>query len=153
MRKRIVPAVSVRSALHEEWLDLEGLAEIRVTSEDPAHPIEAALLPGGGAGWRASEPGPQTIQIVFDNGQNLSLIHLVFVEEKRTRSHEFVLRWAARAGEKSREIVRQQYNFSPVSSEVENYEVNLQGVKILEFEIVPSGGSDDYASLTELRLR
>jgi hypothetical protein len=51
--------------------------------------------------------------------------------------------------------VRQQYNFSPpeVVREVENYDVDLDGVTALELRIVPdiSGGSV-RASLTQLRL-
>jgi hypothetical protein len=153
MRKRIVPAISVRSALHGEWLNLEGLAEIEVTSEDPAYPVEGALLPGGGEGWRAGEPGKQTLRILFDNPQKLTMISLVFVEEKHARTQEFVLRWAESAREPLKEIVRQQYHFTPVASEVENYAVDLSSVKVLELEIVPSISGGGLAILTELRLR
>jgi hypothetical protein len=51
--------------------------------------------------------------------------------------------------------VRQQYNFSPPEalSEVEDYDVDLDGVTALELKIVPdiSGGSAQ-ASLAQLRL-
>jgi hypothetical protein len=51
--------------------------------------------------------------------------------------------------------LRQQYNFSPPGEtrEVENYEVDLDGVTALELKIVPdiSGGSA-RASLTKLRV-
>ena len=36
---------------------MEGLAEVEITSEDAAHPIESALLPGRASGWRAAGPG------------------------------------------------------------------------------------------------
>jgi hypothetical protein len=53
-----------------------------------------------------------------------------------------------------REIVRQQYNFSPPGrdSRGEDYSVNLAGVTTLELNIIPdiSGGSA-RASLTQLR--
>ena len=29
----------------QDWLNIEGLAEVEITLEDPAHPIESALLP------------------------------------------------------------------------------------------------------------
>ena len=153
MRKRIAPAISTRSALQGEWLDLEGLAEVQVTSEDPEHPIEAALVPGAGDGWRAAAPGPQTIRIVFDNAQDLAAIHLVFVEERESRTQEFVLRWAEDAGGTPKEIVRQQYNFTPISSEVEEYAVQLRGVKWLELAITPSISGGGFASLAEWRVR
>src|SRR5437762_13309032 len=101
MRKRIVPAISVHAALHDQWLDLEGIAEVHVTSEEQSHPIEAALLPGQGKGWRASEPGRQTIQIIFDSPQDLAQIRLVFVDERFARPEECSLRGAA-TGEEPR---------------------------------------------------
>ena len=153
MRKRIVPAISAQAALHGEWLNLEGLAEIQVTSENPHHPIEAALLPGAGEGWRASVPGLQTLRIVFDSPQTLKLIHLVFVEERESRTQEFVLRWAREEGGPFVEIVRQQYHFQPPASEVEDYAINLSYVKALELEIVPRIEGGGMALLTEWRLR
>jgi hypothetical protein len=59
MRKRIIqqiqPDVSLRG--EDDWLKLEDLAEVEVTSEDTAHPIESALLPNHRTGWRAADPG------------------------------------------------------------------------------------------------
>jgi hypothetical protein len=156
LRKRIDPAISKALPLQQEgWIDLEAEAEVEVTSEDPAHPIEAALLPGEGPGWRAAEPGPQTIRILFDRPRDLRLIHVVFTEESTSRTQEFVLRWSAGHDRATREIVRQQYNFSPVSSEVEDYSVTLHGAKLVELEVNPSvdGRGDVHAQLTELRFR
>ncbi len=67
MRKRIIPTAQQREHAHipdADWLDLERLAEVEVTSEDPAHPIESALLPNGGPGWRAAHPAddPATLR-------------------------------------------------------------------------------------------
>jgi len=155
MRKRIDPAISHGSALvAEQWLDLVSLAEIEITSEDPAHPIEAALIPGTGSGWRASTPGTQTIRVIFDEPRALRHIHLAFTEDETPRTQEFVLRWSSGDSNSSQEIVRQQYNFIAGSSEVEEYVVELNGVKTVELEIIPSiGGGDIYASLTELCFR
>jgi len=155
MRKRIDPAISNPSALDEKhWMDLESVAEIEITSESEAHPIEAALLPEKGSEWRASQPGMQTLRILFDEPQELRHIHLVFTEEHRPRTQEFVLRWSRGDHQPLEQIVRQQYNFTPPSREVEDYTVELNGVKRLEMEINPSiGHSDLYASLAELRVR
>ena len=153
MRKRIAPAVSAASALHEQWLDVEGLAEIEVTSESATHPIEAALLPGYGDGWRAAAPGRQRIRIIFDSPQHLRSIHLVFVEEHTSRHQEFVLRWYRSNDPSPQEIVRQKYHFTPVASEVEDYTVDLPDVAILELEIDPGLQGQAVASLTEFRIR
>jgi hypothetical protein len=58
-------------------------------------------------------------------------------------------------GESFREIVRQQWNFSPSgsTSEVEDYAVALACVSALELRIVPdTSGGDVRASLAALRL-
>ncbi len=96
------------------------------------------------------------IRICFTKPQDLKRIRLVFEEGKDHRTQEFVLRWSPSGlTEDYREIVRQQYNFSPpdTTQETEDYTVNLQGVKAFDLSIVPdiSGGSTT-ASLTELRL-
>jgi hypothetical protein len=66
MRKRIIqqiqPDVSLPS--EDDWLKVENLVEVEVTSEDTAHPNESALLPNHGPGWRAAEPGKQTVRLI-----------------------------------------------------------------------------------------
>src|SRR4029077_6576975 len=58
MRKRVIkPAAGEGAAVETEWLDVEGLAQVEVTSEDAAHPIESALVPGHEGGWRGAPPG------------------------------------------------------------------------------------------------
>jgi hypothetical protein len=154
MRKRvIVHGAREVSAAEPGWLAIERLAQVEVTSEDVDHPIESALIPGTGSGWRASQPGEQTIRFLFDEPLSLNRIHLMFQEDEQDRTQEFVLRWSLDGGQSYREIVRQQYNFSPgAAREVEDYDVNLDGVTALELRIVPdiSGGSAQ-ASLTQLR--
>jgi hypothetical protein len=71
----------------------------------------------------------------------------------RSRTQEFVLRAGTGGPDTLREIVRQQYNFAPVSSEVEDYQVDLRAVRVLELDIIPSLSGGGIASLTELRLR
>ncbi len=143
------------SATGQGWLDLELLAQVEITSEASDYPIESALIPGTGPGWQAGQPGEQTIRLLFDEPLKLRRIHVEFHEGERERTQEFVLRWSADGGRSYREIVRQQYNFSPpgATREVEDYEVNLEGVTVLEMKIVPdiSRGSA-VASLAELRL-
>jgi hypothetical protein len=156
MRKRIV-GHGPRDVEPEkyDWIDLERLAQVENTSEDVAHPIEWALIPGMGSGWRAAQPGEQTIRLRFDEPLRLQRIRLVFHEDEQERTQEFVLRWSPDGGQSYREIVRQQYNFGPPDAvrEVEDYGVDLDGVTALELRIVPdiSGGSA-RASLAQLRV-
>ena len=156
MRKRVMKPAAARSAeaADAEWLDVEQLAQVEVTSEDTAHPVEAALVPGREAGWRAAQPGEQTIRLVFDRPQRLTRIWLLFIEPDAARSQEFVLRWSP-DGRTFREIVRQQWNFGPPETirEAEDYRVDVSGATVVELTIVPDrSGGDARASLAQWRL-
>jgi len=142
MRKRIIgqKARAEEPRSKGPWLDLERIAQVEVTSEDPAFPIESALAPeSAGKGWRAAQPGEQLLRIVFDAPTALHQIRLEFVENQVARTQEFVLRWASKRNEPLREIVRQQWTFSPDGSntEIENYQVDLAQVSVLELAIKP----------------
>ena len=115
------------------WLDLEHIASVEVTSEDPGFPIESVFSSKEGPGWRASRSGEQQIRIIFDQAASLRVIQLRFVEPDIERIQEFTLRWSSADGGPAKEIVRQQWNFSPSGStvEVEDYEVSLDGVSCL----------------------
>jgi|SRR5580704_17503417 hypothetical protein len=156
MRKRLITPSPEDAPRHEEgWLDLDREAVVEVTSEEKEHPVESALVSGEMRGWRAGSPGTQTIRLIFDRPQRLARIALVFEETETDRTQEFVLRWSGDGGRSFREIVRQQWNFSPPNSirEGEEYQVDLSGVTVLELVIVPdiSRGSA-RASLKSLRV-
>jgi hypothetical protein len=92
---------------------------------------------------------------VFDRPHSLKHILLVFEESETTRTQEFVLRWSSDGGNSFREIVRQQWNFSPpeTTREVEEYQIELSGIGVLELTIVPNiSGGTARASLKSLRL-
>jgi len=144
-----------QSKRSSDWLDLEQLARVEITSEDTAHSIESALIENNDSGWLANEPGKQTIRLVFDKPQKITRIQLLFEESKHERTQEFVLHWSSNDQDTDREIVCQQYNFSPAANtrEQEDYTVNLDGVLILEMNITPDiSGGNARASLARLRL-
>ena len=140
----------------QNWLDLEPLVQVELTSEDVSHPIESALIPGRGSGWRAAWPGEQIIRLLFNKPQKLQRIHLLFCEDQQERTQEFVLRWSPNRCEPYRHIVRQQYNFSPLGAtrEMEDYRVDLDRVTNLELTILPDirRAVGTYGSLAELFL-
>jgi hypothetical protein len=157
MRKSLIaPIPQDAPPLDEGWLDLDREAVVEVTSENKDYPVESALVSGETRGWRAADSGTQTIRLIFDEPQTLARISLVFEETETERTQEFVLRWSPDGGRSFREIVRQQWNFSPpnTSREVEEFQVELSDVTVLELIIVPdiSRGSA-HASLKSLRLR
>ena len=143
MRKRILgqSRVSGRSQTGQAWLDLEQIATIEVTSEEPDFPIEFVFNSEDEdrGGWRASQQGLQQIRIIFDQPITLRRIQLHFLEPEFERTQEFSVRWSSAEGGAPKEIIRQQWNFSPTGStrEVEDYEVSLDGVAVLELAITP----------------
>jgi len=155
MRKRIIPAAWSDAEPRDNWLNLDALAEVEITSEDAAHPIENALLPGHAAGWRAAGAGAQTIRLLFAQPQALRRIWLHFAESDRPRTQEYVLRWSPDGGQSFHDVVRQQWNFSPegATSEIEDHRVELAAVTVLELTIHPDiSANAAVASLAAWRL-
>ena len=157
MRKRVLgPAPSPRHPSDmSEWLELQDLAEVEVTSEADGYPVEAAFNFGAGQGWRAASPGEQRIRLIFDQPQSFRRMRLQFHEPEIARTQEFAVRWSGRPDEPLKEVVRQQWNFSPEGSylESEDYAVDLKGVSILELTIDPDRGAGKaHASLADWRL-
>jgi hypothetical protein len=155
MRKQVIRVPQGAPAWDESWLDLDKAASIEVTSEDVNYPIESALRADEKGGWRAAQPGSQTIRLIFDNPQTLKRIWLAFEDNEAFRTQEFVLRWSRHVGDPFREIVRQQWNFSSPAGvrEIEDYAVDLVDVGVLELIIVPDkSGGEARASLVKMRL-
>jgi hypothetical protein len=141
MRKSIIPDRPRASPEFQEsdWLDLGSNAEVEITSEDPAHTIECALTPGEGGGWRAGEPGLQRIRLLFSPARRITRILLQFEETAVARTQEYVLQWSPEHGQPCREILRQQWNFTPggATIELEEHGVDLPSVAVLELLINP----------------
>src|SRR5882672_8278445 len=105
MRKRTINSgAEAVSPSGGEWLDIERLARVEITSESAEHPIESALIPDRGPGWQAAQPGKQTIRLIFDQPVSLGRILLRFGEEEHARTQEFVLCWLAEGRQSRREI-------------------------------------------------
>jgi hypothetical protein len=158
MRKRIVGLDGARLGAESDqgWLALEEIATVEVTSEDPGFPIESIFGSKDGPGWRAAEKGEQQIRILFDEPVSLRRIRLRFHEALSERMQEFVIRWSPATGGQPREIVRQQWNFSPTGStaEIEDYMVDLAAVSVLELTIQPDlSRGEAVATLASCRLR
>ena len=146
------------SAPQDTWLDIDSLATVQITSEDPQFPIDNALKTDATTGWRASTKGPQFIRLNFDSPTAIRRIHLHFVEREAERSQEIAI-YTASSGGDLRETVRQQFTFSPGGSteEVEDYTVNLSAITTLELRIDPDRAHDpthsqNIATLQSLRL-
>jgi hypothetical protein len=156
MRKKLVPVIrDTDAASRHDWLELERVARVEVSSEAEGYPVEGALLNDAQRGWRANEPGIQTIRLLFDHPQTIRVVRVVFKEEESARTQEFVLRWLPEGTGAWKDIVRQQWNFSPPQTaiECEEYKVDLRLAGGLEIMIYPDiSGGDTRASLQSLQL-
>ena len=158
MRKSIVsPSAVAQTPISDLWRDLERIARVEISSEDPQFPIEHALGKAATTGWRAATTGPQVIRLFFDEPLTIKHLNLHFAEKVAERSQEFAV--YAGAGSELKEIVRQQWSFGPYGSteELEDYTVNLSGITTLELRIDPDRSHDPkqsqhYASLQSFKL-
>ena len=158
MRKRVLGPAPLPSDSQDirEWFKLQEMAEVEVTSEADGYPIESAFTFGAGPGWRAASPGKQRVRLVFDQPQSIKRIRLQFNEPEVARTQEFSVQWSGGgAGDPLKEVVRQQWTFSPHGSEIESedYKVDLKAVSILELTIDPDlGAGEAVATLADWRL-
>jgi Anaphase-promoting complex, subunit 10 (APC10) len=166
MRKRLIDleqkTAERRGTTASDWIDLTDIAEVEISSEAEGYPVEHALGPDptteDNTGWRAATPGPQTIRLRFDAPVAIHRIWLHCIERAAERSQEFAIYAGSDDGD-LRQVVRQQFTFSPAGSteEIEDYTVNLENVTVLELRLDPDRAHDPkqsrhYASLAGLRL-
>src|SRR5260370_40880579 len=90
-----------------DWLKLQDLAEVEVTSEADGYPIETVFNFGAGPGWRAASPGIQRIRLVFDQPHSIRRMRLQFNGSDVARTPEFTVRMSARPDQPLKEVVRQ----------------------------------------------
>jgi hypothetical protein len=130
-----------------------------VTSEAADHPIDHVFdnqRGPGGSRWVAAEPGDQTLIVAFDTPQTLRKIGLEIEEREVSRVQELSLAISCDGGQTFREVVRQEYNFSPSGAtfEREEWGVIAEGVTHVRLEIRPhKGGAAGKATLTSLVLQ
>ncbi len=151
----------------QPWLDVLELAEVRSSSEDALFPLANLFAAAPSRGWRAAEPGPQTIVLRFRQPQTIARIRLHAIDRSSERTQTITFRAGsgadpgpdASSGETAREIARLTFEFQPRGSteEFEDLPVELSGVTTLELDIdpgVPGTGQDagNYATLTSLQL-
>lgn len=156
MEKRIIGDIETPTPPNaENWLDLGALASVEVSSENPERPIEAALLPGFKQGWQAGDSGKQAIRLLFRQAQNIHRVQLEFSESALDRTQEYVLRMSQDNGASFREIVRQQWNFSPAGATMESemHVIDMPGVTTIELTITPDIGNPlAVATLDKMRV-
>ena len=156
LRKRPLEANAATSAADE--IDIAGCAAIAYTSEDPAHPVEHLFDGRSGAGatrWMSARPDTtEHIVIEFDRPQAISRLVYEVEETMRERTQEIRVEVSEDGGRSYRQILVQEYNFSPggATYQREEQRFNLRQVTHLRLTIVPNKSGSGTATLTALRL-
>jgi hypothetical protein len=131
------------------WLRLDKVA--RLTATTPRR--TRSILPSWP--WSADEPGEGTIDVQFHRPITLRRVRLVFEEREHLRTQEFTIVASLHRGEQHRELVRQQFTFSPggATQQVEDYVFEVERVASIQIRIIPDiGGGPAVAAMVDLRV-
>jgi hypothetical protein len=140
-------------------LNIPAIATALVNSEATEHPIDNAFdtrCGPGGSRWIAGDPGEQTLILAFDIPQAIRRICLEVEEQEVSRTQELQLTVSHDGGQSYRELLRQEYNFSPPGTtfEREDWSVTADHVTHLRLWVKPDKGGKPYrATLTSLRVQ
>ena len=155
LRKQIIRAPASPPATTPGEINV---ATVLVTSEAPEHPVGHAFddrRGPGGTRWVAGDLGEQVLILAFDAPQAIRRVVLEVEEPEVARTQELQLAASHHGGRTYRELVRQEYNFSPPGTtfEREDWAVVAVGVTHLRLVIKPDkGGKPCRATITSLGL-
>src|SRR3954462_13233973 len=159
LRKQIIERHSSAPILSSGGIDIAAVATLLVTSESPDHPVDHAFDGRRGPGasrWIAGEAGEQELILTFDTPPTIRQVGLEVEEPEVARTQELHLSTSCDGGQTYRELLRQEYNFSPPGAtfEREQWAVTAEGLTHLRLVIKPDkGGKPCRATLTSLVLR
>ena len=165
LRKQVIPAPDSGAAggqggsARTGAKDIPTLATVLVTSESSEHPVDN-LFDGrdgpGGSRWIASADGEQSVIVAFDAPQTIRAVGLETEEPHASRTQELCLSLSRDGGQTYRDVLRQEFTFSPGGStfEREDWRVPADGVTHVRVAIRPDKGSaPGRATLTSLTIR
>ena len=158
LRKRRLEPDGATLARAADEVDIASCATIAYSSEDPAHPVEHLLDGRSGPGatrWISARPDViEQIVVEFDQPQTISRLMYEVEEAVRERTQEVRVEVSEDGGRTYRQILVQEYTFSPrgATYQREEQRLNLHQVSHLRLMIVPSKSGSGTATLTSLRL-
>lgn len=158
LRKRQLQADKLTSAPAAGELDIASCATVAFSSEDSAHPVEnlfdGSFVPGATRWISARLDATEQIVVEFDRPQTLSRLIYEVEEAERERTQEVRVEVSEDGGRLYRQILVQEYNFSPAGATYQREEqrLNLRRVSHLRLTIVPNKNGSGRATLTAVRL-
>jgi hypothetical protein len=159
VRKRPLAAnTTAPAARPSDKIHIAGGATIAYSFEDPAHPVEN-LFDGrsgpGGTRWISTRLDTvEHIVVEFDQPRTISRLVYEVEETARERTQEVRVEASDDGGRAYRQILVQEYNFSPrgATFQREEQRVDLRQITHLRLTIVPNKSGSGTATLTTLRL-
>jgi F5/8 type C domain len=154
LRKRPLEADAAASGRAANEIDIAGCATVSYSSEDPAHPVEHLLDGQSGPGatrWMSARPDTiEHLVVEFDHPQSISRLVYEVEEPARERTQEVRVEVSEDGGRSYRQIVVQEYNFSPGGATYQREELRftLHAVTHLRLTIVPNKSGSGTATLT-----
>jgi len=116
-----------------QWLDLDEVAEVTIVNGGRRMPRSSGI-------WSIDAPGEQMIEIRFHEPTYVSHLRLISSEIEEDRTQEITVWASLNRGEQHRELLRQQFNFSPngATEQIEEYSPWLDAVSAIQLRVVPS---------------
>ena len=113
------------------WLDLDAFADVKIVAA--GRDVDRTF-----GAWSADCPGEQMIEIRFHHPTSVSRVRVVSSEFEQSRTQEITV-WASLDRGQHREVLRQQFSFSPngATEEVGEYALRLERVSVIQLRIVP----------------
>jgi hypothetical protein len=158
LRKRRLEDDAATSASASDEIDIPGCATIAYSSENPAHPVEHMLDGRSGPGatrWISARPDTvERVVVEFDHPQAISRLVYEVEEAMRERTQEVRVEVSEDGGRTYRQILVQEYTFSPGGATYQREEQRLNPLQAshLRLTIVPHKNGSGTATLTTLRL-
>jgi hypothetical protein len=157
LRKRPLEKAAANAATTGE-IDIAGCATIAYSSEKPDHPVEHLLDASFGpraTRWISAHPNTiEHILVEFDRPQAIARLVYEVAEAMHERTQEIHVEVSEDGGRTYRQILVQEYNFSPrgATYQREEQRINLENVTHLRLTVVPNKRGSGSATLTALRL-
>jgi F5/8 type C domain-containing protein len=158
MRKRLMNEQVSGCAGGRGRIDIAGLASFRFSSEHPDHPLDH-LIDGccgrGGTRWAGAQADTtECIELEFEPAQEISRLIYEVEEPGVERTQQVRVEVSTDQGRIYRQVLAQDYNFSPYGATFQREEIDLdlRPITHVKLTIVPNKGGSGVATLTSLQL-
>ena len=158
IRKRLLSEQSSISPEGPGEIDVASHATLVYSSEDPDHPLEHVIDGHCGRGstrWASARPNTtERIVLEFDHPQRISRLVYEVEECWQPRTQEVRMEVSSDHGRAYRQVLAQEYTFSPQGATFQHEDVRLDlpAITHLSLTIVPNKGGSGVATLTCVRL-